>query len=1127
MSEKFKRFASAVITAAFLLSLLSGGAVSFAASQRENIAPFFTSYKDIPGVTRDEIDAVEALREKHGSFSYGVIQSTEAFVNENGEAAGFSVLLCEWLTKLFGISFELEFYDRITQNLLLNGEIDFTDEVRIEDEYDAALFMTENAVTHRSLEVIRMDGSLPVDDIAASRPLRYAFLETSASFKDAAAVLEPGSFEAFFAPDTDTVYQMLKSGEVDGFVFWETFEASFDKYGDVHIETFYPLAFSPVSLKTGIPELAPVISIVDKALQNGEINYINDLYDRGYGEYEKYMFFESLTDEELEYVKNNSEIVVSAVNWFYPICFYNKYEKKWEGIAFDAFEEVTRLSGINFTLGNGPDTSWAEIYEKLESGEIPINFDLIYTADRAERYVWSSHTYLTEKYALVSKQSFPDISVNKISYSKIGLMKSMAYTEMFNKWFPDAIDVTMYDTQDDAFRALDDGEIDLLMTGTNTLLSITNYYEYSGYKANVIFDSTIEYSCAFNKNEPLLFSVIEKALNFVDMEKITNQWESRTYDYQKKILRAQRPWLIGMIVLSFMIMILVLVLFIRSRKAEMRSERLVKKRTRELEHHTNLFLTVINSIPDHIFCKDLNSNFILCNDSLLKTFDLERTQVIGKSNADGLTMTEEEARISLGADMTVIKEAKRVTYEEQIAVAGGVKNIFETIKSPLIQDGEVAGIVGISRNITRRKEMEAEALAASQAKSTFLANMSHELRTPLNVIIGLTDLVMEENHLSKHVSDNMRKINSAGETLLGIVNDILDISKIESGKLSFVPAEYFVSSLLNDVTTLVTTRLGEKPVVFRLNLDKNTPNKLFGDDLRVKQIMNNLLSNALKHTHTGSIELTVKCKAGDEKDVLMEIIVSDTGDGIRAEDLKNLFTDYFQVENQANRKNKGTGLGLSITKRLSQMMGGEVSAQSEFGKGSTFRVLIRQGFVSGETIDPDVAESLRKFQYSDDKKDSNKNLERIDLRNARVLVVDDMQTNLDVASGLLRKYKMQVDCITNGHEAIKRIQFGKPYYNAVFMDHMMPEMDGIETTDAIRAIDSDYAREIPVIALTANAIYGASSVFYEHDFQDFISKPIDIMHLDRVIRKWVRNIKRDGDYENTPDAEKRKSWRLI
>jgi signal transduction histidine kinase/HPt (histidine-containing phosphotransfer) domain-containing protein len=483
--------------------------------------------------------------------------------------------------------------------------------------------------------------------------------------------------------------------------------------------------------------------------------------------------------------------------------------------------------------------------------------------------------------------------------------------------------------------------------------------------------------------------------------------------------------------------------------------------------------------------------------------------MMGLTDKDGKWLAPEHIEKIYSEEQTLIAENRIITIEEKVkSPVDGKENFFETVRAPIRQDGEVVGIIAIVRDITRRKEMEEEVQAASRAKSSFLASMSHELRTPLNVVIGLTDLILEDDNLGKHVTDNLVKISSAGSTLLSIVNDILDFSKIESGKLELSPVEYSTPSLLNDVITLVVTRLGEKPIKFRLDINNDLPANLYGDDLRIKQIFTNLLTNAVKYTRQGNIELSVRCtREGDT--VWMDVAVSDTGMGIREEDLKNLFLDYYQTNTKANRNIEGTGLGLPITKRLTEMMEGEISAESEYGKGSTFHLRLRQGFVSDIPIGADIANNLRNFCYADDKRIVTKKLVRLNLSYARVLVVDDMQTNLDVASGLLRKYRMEVDCLSSGPGAIERIREETPVYSAIFMDHMMPGMDGIEAADRIRALGTEYARKIPIIALTANAIQGTDQMFYEHGFQAFVSKPIDVIELDTVIRKWVRDDTRE------------------
>jgi CheY-like chemotaxis protein len=387
--------------------------------------------------------------------------------------------------------------------------------------------------------------------------------------------------------------------------------------------------------------------------------------------------------------------------------------------------------------------------------------------------------------------------------------------------------------------------------------------------------------------------------------------------------------------------------------------------------------------------------------------------------------------------------------------------------------------------------------------------MNHEMRTPMNVIVGLTDLMMEENDVSVNTyKETLRKINTAGDTLMALLNDVLDISKIEAGKLELIPVQYSTASLLNDIITLNIMRINDKPITFRLDINDDLPSNLFGDDLRVKQILNNLLSNAFKYTQEGNVTLGVNCRR-DGNFVWVYFSVSDTGIGIREENIEKLFTDYNQVDTRANRTIEGTGLGLSITKKFIELMGGEISVESEYGKGTVFRACIRQELINDKPIGKETVESLCSFHHSDKKKLMQQKLVRPDLSYARVLVVDDLPTNLDVAAGMLRKYKMHVDCVLSGQQAVSLISGENPVYDAVFMDHMMPGMDGIETTKAIRALGTKYAEEIPVIALTANVVAGNEKVFLENGFSAFLPKPFSAMLLDSIVQRWVRDKSRE------------------
>jgi len=444
----------------------------------------------------------------------------------------------------------------------------------------------------------------------------------------------------------------------------------------------------------------------------------------------------------------------------------------------------------------------------------------------------------------------------------------------------------------------------------------------------------------------------------------------------------------------------------------------------------------------------------------------------------------------------------------------------------------LAGAYSKRRGENELREATLKAQQASEAKSSFLANMSHEIRTPLNAVIGLSDLVLDtDDSLNEESRYRLSQINNAGATLLSTVNDILDISKIEAGKFELIPIKYDTPSMINDAVTQSILHRGEKVIEFVMNICENLPTHLFGDELRIKQILNNFLSNAFKYTMAGKVELTVNCTREDEA-IWLTFIIQDSGIGIRQEEIANLFSDYVQMDMSANRKIVGTGLGLSIAKRLVELMDGSIKVESEYGKGSIFTVRLMQKHVTDDVLDADAIERLKQLNYSEQKRRQYGYMARLNLHYARVLIVDDVVTNLDVAQGLMKPYNMQIDCVTSGQDAIEAVLDKRVRYNAIFMDHMMPVMDGIEATRLIREIGTEYAKNIPIIALTANAIVGNEEMFLQKGFQAFISKPIEIAHLDAVIREWVRDKDQEELYQRTVDYrlpvyDDNKNWQAL
>jgi len=344
------------------------------------------------------------------------------------------------------------------------------------------------------------------------------------------------------------------------------------------------------------------------------------------------------------------------------------------------------------------------------------------------------------------------------------------------------------------------------------------------------------------------------------------------------------------------------------------------------------------------------------------------------------------------------------------------------------------------------------------------------------------------------------KIKDASTHLLGIINDILDMSKIEMGKLELYPVEYDTPSLINDTVQLNLVRFGSKPVEFILDVDENLPSKFFGDELRLKQILNNLLSNAIKYTEKGYVKLTVKHWPEEGGDVTLNFSVEDTGQGLKIEDRQKFFSEYQRFNAEANRTAEGTGLGLSITKNLVEMMDGTIWAESEYGKGSVFLVTVRQRTVACEAIGPETALRLRNFSYVGNRQNEKLQITRDPMPYGRVLIVDDVETNLFVTEGLLVPYKLKIDTTDNGFAVIDKIADGKEY-DVIFMDHMMPNLDGMETTRRIR--EMGYTGT--VVALTANTLVGSEEMFLQNGFDAFISKPIDIRLLNDILNRFIRD----------------------
>lgn len=391
--------------------------------------------------------------------------------------------------------------------------------------------------------------------------------------------------------------------------------------------------------------------------------------------------------------------------------------------------------------------------------------------------------------------------------------------------------------------------------------------------------------------------------------------------------------------------------------------------------------------------------------------------------------------------------------------------------------------------LAEEKTKELEELNRSQNR--FFSSMSHEIRTPINTVLGLNEIILRQEDASEEIKKDARNIQGAGRLLLALINDILDVSKIEAGKMDIVPVDYNVSSLLSEIVNMIWLKAEEKGLKFEVDIDPGVPEVLFGDEVRIKQILINLLNNAVKYTKEGSVSLHMECETGDGRDALLKINVSDTGMGIKPDALPHLFDTFQRVDEEKNRYIEGTGLGLSIVKQLVELMEGEITVNSVYGQGSIFSVTLKQGISSDNRIG-DISISgigsmsgQEKFQHSFHAPD------------ARILIVDDNEMNLQVEEKLLDGTGMVVDLAMSGVEALKKtLQFR---YDVIFMDHLMPEMDGIDCFENIRSQKGGLNQNTPVVVLTANAGGENIELYNNTGFDGYLVKPVSGRQLEDIL----------------------------
>ena len=935
------------------------------ASQSEAIL----SYKDIPGVTQEEINAVERVKLKYKEFIYGMTLSTECFYREDGRIVGFSKIMCDRLSELFDMPFVPRIFETAA---LIQGldtrEIQFSGEIKYGQPSNNHLYYTTIPIAERTIKICSQLSKDALNDLSKERVMRYAFLQ-HASVKSVVEPFLSNRYTSVIVSDIGAAFELIKQGEVDALFHDSSMMINLLPESDLIVDDFYPIVYNSMAMATCDPALRPVISVIIKYLQYEGSAQMRTLYAEGEQSYLRYKLIGQLTESERNYlsVHQNPAAVIPVMAEYdnYPTNFYNDRENERQGVSIDILKEIADLTGMTFGYVNGRDEEFSDLIAKLESGKIAMSAELIRVPSRVGRFIWADEPYQTDYFALISRNDYPDIELTQVKHARVGLVIGAAYADVFNEIFPEHERVTEYMMLTAGFDALEAGEIDLLMATRNALLGATNYMERVGYKANVVLNRSYGSSFGFSKKETDLAAIVSKAQRLINTQAISDSWIRKVFDYRGKMARAQVPYLIGFLMLMAAVLVLLLNQFMKNRKTGRQLEHLVAIRTADLAVQT------------------------------------EKAQV------------------------------------------------------------------------------------AAKAKGEFLSRMSHEIRTPLNAIIGMTEVAKRAQTLEKSTA-SLSAITAASGHLLGILNDILDMSKIESGKFMLASEPFSLPDAMEEVADIIRQRCLEKDIFFRTEFIFATEPGMLGDKLRLKQVLINLLGNAVKFTPLGGrIDLCVASTLVGS-DARIDFCVIDTGIGITPEQKKHLFTAFEQAHSGISARYGGTGLGLSISQSFVQEMGGEISVTSMPDRGSEFSFQITlktAALTQGRDEDEPV---------------------RLEFPGKRILLVEDIEINRMILMELLSETKIQMDEAVDGLAAIKAFEASAPgTYDLIFMDIQMPNLNGYEAALAIRALPHPDAQTVPIVAMTANAYKEDVENAMESGMNAHLAKPVDIKIVLQTLSEFL------------------------
>ena len=694
-----------------LVACIAGGSASGCAANRENppaqpAAAIIESYRDIPGVTAEEIEAIEALKSAGRRLSYAGLVTTELYQNPNGEYMGFTVKFSEMLSELFGIPVDLHVseWDELIDGINSTA-YDFTSELTPTPERTRQYSMTQ-PIAERALLAFSLAESPRINTEDDLKGLSIGFLSGTITAQSILDIYPSLNFTCVEVSSTQAAIEKLQSGAIDAFIDEAPSAVVFAGPHFRCSKELFSMVYTPIALSTANPEMKPIISVVDKFILSGGISKIHELYIAGNQEYNQYAFNAALTAEEADYLRHLSatgtKVPVSLESQIYPISFYNPQEEAYQGIAPDLLKEICALTGIELEIVTGEHSAWNEIIQMLESGEIALVSELLFLEERADKYLFSEYPYASCHYALISKRDYPSLETYQVSYANIGLVTGTGPAAVFESYFPNHPNVRYYQYHADAHDALERGEIDLMMASEHELLSFINYRETPNFKINRHMSYPLyESYFGFNKNEVLLHSIFNKAMRHMDVSLIEQSWVGRSFDYEKALAIEQEQaanqralfisWLAAVLLMALIGLLLFIVRDMRKRKV--------------IETQTAVINAIYDTFPDPVFTKDVEGRYTSFNPSAALFAERDGEALLGKTALEMFSDEAEMAKAFVMSDSSVMLENRVVRTEFSHEYSNGTRRLFESTKTPLVHEGKVTGLLGFMRDITEHKEL--------------------------------------------------------------------------------------------------------------------------------------------------------------------------------------------------------------------------------------------------------------------------------------------------------------------------------------------------------------------------------------------------------------------------------------